>query len=64
MNDIILNCLVISFSISISNLVAQYIIERYIRKTTYVTLSEHHLTLKQLEEKIDSIGNRQFLKVS
>ena len=64
MNDFILNGLVISFSISISNLVVQYIIERYIRKTTYVTLSEHHLTLKHLEEKLDSISTRQFLTVS
>ena len=50
MNELILNCLVISISISVSNLVAQYIIEIYIRKTTYVTLAEYNLKMAQLEK--------------
>ena len=50
MNDIILNCMIISFSISVSNLVAQYIIEVYIRKPTFVTLAEYNAKMKIIDE--------------
>jgi len=49
MSEFILNCIVISISISLSNIVSQYIIEVYIRKQTYVTLSEYHEKMKFIE---------------
>ena len=51
MNEIILNCLAISLSISVSNLIVQYVIEIYIRKNTYVTLAEYNLKMTHLESK-------------
>lgn len=55
MNDFILNCVVISISISLSNIVSQYIIEVYIRKQTYVTLSEYHEKMKMMNVQLNSI---------
>ncbi len=40
MNDFIMNSLVVSVSICISNIFAQYVIETYIRKTKFVTREE------------------------
>jgi len=51
MNEVILNCLAISLSISVSNLIVQYIIEIYIRKNTYVTLAEYNLKMTYLESR-------------
>ena len=55
MNDLIINCIVISLSISLSNLVVQYIIEVYIRKTTYVTMAEFELQMKLLKTTVAAI---------
>lgn len=49
MNELIVNCIVISLSVSLSNLVVQYIIEVWIRKTNYVTLAEFHAKMEMLE---------------
>jgi len=49
MNEFILNCIVISLSISLSNLLVQYIIEVRIRKTTYVTLAEFNAKMAELD---------------
>jgi hypothetical protein len=54
MNDLIINCIVISLSISLSNLVVQYIIEVWIRKTTYVTLAEFNAKMALLDLRVAS----------
>jgi hypothetical protein len=56
MKELLLNCIVISMSISLSNIVSQYIIEVYIRRPTFVTLEEYHEKMKSLEEKLTIVG--------
>lgn len=56
MKELLLNCIVISMSISLSNIVSQYIIEVYIRRPTFVTLTEYHEKMKSLEEKLTTVG--------
>jgi hypothetical protein len=55
MNELILNCIVISLSISVSNLVVQYIIEVYIRKPTFVTLDEYHTKMAMIDETLHKL---------
>jgi len=52
MNEFILNCIIISASISISNILSQYIIEVYIRRPTFVTLAEYHEKMKWVDVKL------------
>jgi hypothetical protein len=40
MNDFIMNSLVVSLSICVSNIFAQYIIEKYIRLNHFITREE------------------------
>lgn len=55
MNDFILNCIIISTSISVSNIISQYIIEVYIRRHTFVTLSEYHEKMKRVDVKLELV---------
>lgn len=55
MNEFILNCIIISASISISNILSQYIIEVYIRRPTFVTLAEYHEKMKWVDVKLMEI---------
>jgi hypothetical protein len=52
MNEFILNCIILSASISISNILSQYIIEVYIRRPTFVTLAEYHEKMKWVDVKL------------
>lgn len=52
MNEFILNCIIISASISVSNILSQYIIEVYIRRPTFVTLTEYHEKMKWIDVKL------------
>lgn len=52
MNEFILNCIIISASISISNILSQYIIEVYIRRPTFVTLAEYHEKMNTIDVKL------------
>jgi len=55
MNLFIVNCLVISVSISVSNVISQYIIETYIRKPTFVTLAEYHAKMKMIDNQLQLV---------
>ncbi len=55
MNDLILNCIVISLSISVSNLVVQYIIEVHIRKQNFVTLAEYNTKMIMIDETLHKL---------
>jgi hypothetical protein len=52
MNDFLLNCIIISTSISVSNIISQYIIEVYIRRPTFVTMAEYHEKMKWIDLKL------------
>jgi len=60
MNEIILNCLTISLSISLSNLCVQYIIEVYIRKPTFVTLAEYNIKMRLIETQLQTCLSNQY----
>ena len=47
--DFILNCMIISVSISVSNIISHYIIETYIRKHRFVTMDEFNEKIKSIE---------------
>ena len=54
MNSFILNCIIISASISVSNIISQYIIEVYIRRHTFVTLAEYHEKMNMIDVKLSN----------
>lgn len=54
MNSFILNCIIISASISVSNIISQYIIEVYIRRPTFVTLAEYHEKMNMIDVKLSN----------
>ncbi len=60
MNDLILNCLTISLSISVSNLVVQYIIEMYIRKPSFVTLAEYNTKMAMIETQLKTCMSNEY----
>jgi hypothetical protein len=60
MNEIILNCLTISLSISMSNLIVQYIIEVYIRKSTFVTLAEYNTKIAVIETQLQTCLSNEY----
>jgi hypothetical protein len=55
MNEFIINCITISLSISLSNLLVQYIIEVYIRKSTFVTLAEYNAKMTMIDMKLNLV---------
>lgn len=55
MNEFIINCITISISISLSNLLVQYIIEIYIRKPTFVTLAEYNAKMAMIDLKLNLV---------
>lgn len=51
----IVNCIIISMSVSVSNIVSNYIIETYIKRHVYVTMVEFREKINVLEAKIINV---------